>query len=243
MIVQELIKSAYKVLGIVADGEDLTENEYKDGLEAFEDLLSSLSLEGLTLLKTETKKIGKPYEVKPSDPSFDPNTTGKKWKDLIVIGGSNSDYINEDAIMNIRKVYFSDGITHYNCTETSISNIKDLKVQGIGTPKYFAKTYGENSLILEFDITPQENLELYIVGSMPFNTDLKLEDEIEVSFGYKKMLKLNLAREIALLFGLPISDNLLSLAIESKDKVKAQRQKELVLKTDYTLKSVSYLKR
>ena len=229
MIVSEIIKGAHKLLGLVTAGEDISSAEYEDGLEKFNDLMSHLNTMGLFLLNDIDKAFEPPTVLSPTDPNYDPNGT-KTWKQRIVIGGGDDRDYNIAPPTYIKQVYFSysNQARPIILTIVPIDHLNEVKLAVRGMPKFVSITRTEaNGMALEFDYIPLDTYTLHIVGQWSSKidetgaeTNYSLTDDINLNLGAARMLKLQLALELADLYSVQISQQLYMKAEQALKRIK-----------------------
>ena len=201
--ITETIKGALLKLGVLAAGEELAGPEAQDSLMALNRVIDLFNTDGVSISHTTRTVLQAPYTVNRCDY---PDTTDETrvWKSYVSLGKC-MDY-NMIPPIGFDTLYFREsGGTDYPLKifgADQWQNIAVKNVTGIPSHVYVSKGAG-NSMILNFDMIPQDNLTLIGDFRMPYtgtdanNNKYVATDEIQWDFGVEPMLMYALAIELA----------------------------------------------
>jgi len=211
----ELIRRAMRLIGALGVGEAPTAEETSDCLTALNQLLSSWSLDALTIYT----KTNESYTNVPGLPYF-------TW-------GVGGDFDSERPD-KIFRMY----VTHPDGATYELSKIeKDFydpicDKMGTGTPDRFY--YSPDYPLGKVYLYPNPDM-AYTIESSVFKKITKLDnasDEVIIPPGWDRALAYNLALEIAPEFGLQLSEVVIKSATDSLAAVKRMNIKPILSQTE-----------
>ena len=201
MTAQELIKSALRVIGVIATGETPADAELQDGMEALNMLLDSWSNEQLMVY----------YETEDTH-SLSAGTA----KYTIGSGGD---------IDTVRPVKINRAFMRSGTIDTPINIIGEEQYRDIAIKTFSATSawlyYNPGYALGEIYIYPAGGGTLYLYSLKPLTTFTALTDTVTLPPGYERTLKYNLAIELAPEYGKEATITIANRAQKAKDKLKA----------------------
>lgn len=228
MVVSDLINGAFRLLGVLASGENPTASESQDGLSSLNDMLESWKNERLMV-----------FSILPTTMTLVP---GKQTYSL----GPTGDLAIErpTELDQISYLYTTNGspIINMNVPLLNLDQWNQILVPSTtSTIPQFA--YLDDSY-------PNRNLMFYPVPSIVNNTNLFLWGQIDafpdiftdilLPPGYQRALRYNLAVELAAEYGTQASQSVMAVASESKNAVKLKNIKPMYLQCDQGLLSPDF---
>jgi len=243
MLVSKIILNAHKLLGIVTTGEDISTDEYNDGLEIFNDMISHFNNQNLLCAQSVDSEYLAPSMVSPFDPNYNPTNNTRAWKRKIKIGTPDGDYAKTPP-SEVEMIYFLGSSSDKNIVNIVSQELLVPKKQDIeGIPSQAVVTKGEdNSVIIEFDRIPPEGYILHIISKYPFvseadtsRVEYGLTDDLKLNFGYNKLLKYSLAIELSFLYGVPIPKLIIEIADATLLEIKQNNFRPKDMSIDSTL--------
>jgi len=214
---QDLIKGSLRLLGVIASGETPSSSELSDGLSALSGMISSWSNDGFLVFKETIKGFDIP---------------AGKSKYSVGPGGD----LNISWPVDIKSATYQTSIQEgeYLLDELNLDQWADVNLKTLQStlPSYYHlnKTY------------PMAELRLWPIPSQAGRVNLyaltelcgydALTDELCLPPGYERMLRYNLAVELAPEFGLEPSLTVQGIASESKALVQRTNTKPVLLSSD-----------
>jgi len=226
--VSDLINGSFRLLGVLASGENPTASESTDALAALNDMLESWKNERLMVYSI----LPVTMPLVPSKQSYSLGPTG----DLVIERPTELDQISY--------LYTTNGspIINMNVPLLNLDQWNQILVPST------------TSTIPQFayldDAYPNRNLMFYPVPSIVNNVNLFLWGQIDafpdifedilLPPGYQRALRHNLAIELAPEFGTQASSTVAAIAAESKNAVKLKNIKPMYLQCDQALLSPDF---
>ena len=211
----DLITGAMRLIGAVDPGEQLTADEASDGLEQLNELLESLSNEGLAC-----------YQI--------------LQENFTLVAGTASYTIGSGATfsttrpLNVLSGFIRNGSSDSPLgilTREEYNRITNKTTQGL--PEYlFYEPSVANGRIYLYGI-PDAAYVLYIDSQKQLQSFPLLTTAIVLPPGYKRMLRYNLAPEIAPEYNRKVPDAVLTIARESKASIKRLNSRTPKLPLDH----------
>ncbi len=206
----DLISGSLRLIGAIATGEAPSTSEQSDGLSVLNQMIDSWSNDGFLIFKETTKTFSL--------------TPGKSRYTLGPGGDFDNCYPMEikDATFKQSANDLDFPMTQYNLEQWNSISLKD---QQSTIPNYFY--FNRGAPLCELKIWPVPSESSTITLSM-LNQLLKydsLDDELCLPPGYERMLRFNLAIELAPEYGLEPSATVRSIATESKALIQRKNTK------------------
>lgn len=201
--VRDLLTGAFRLIGVVDPSEALDGQSAKDGLQVLNELIESLNLEHL-LNPTGVNRL-------------DVTTTAGQAMHTIGAGG-NFDTTRPVAI---DKAFVTVGTGEYpvqvvDDNEWAALPIKNI--QGIPTKLYYEPEYPLGKVYLWPKPSQAFNLVLWVWDRIP--TFTTVNDTLSLPPGYARMLRYNLAVELAIEWGRAVRPEVAQIAMDSKAAIK-----------------------
>ena len=223
--IRSTINGSLRKLGVLAEGEEATPGQLSDALIDLNGLIESFNNQNLLI----THKIHKTYS-EPSD----------GWTNIITIGAGQQ--FDETAPINTHAAFFRDAAgTDSILTEMSVNEWATIGVKSsVGRPTKYYVSRDNQMLTIYFDIVPDALYTLHLISTMPFlgdgvNNQYTPDSEIDWDYGFERMLRLNLAIELADEYGQQITQNLAINAQKSVDEIKDKNFDPLTSEVDTAL--------
>lgn len=205
-----------RLIGAIDPGEELTASEAADGLELLNELLESLSNEGLAcyqiLQENFTLVAGTASYTIGSGATF--NTT----RPLNVLSGFIRNSSVDYSPLRI--------LTREEYDRIPLKTTQFLPDSLLYTPSV------ANGVITLYGV-PDQAYTLYINSQKQLQSFAALTTPIVLPPGYKRMLRYNLAPEIAPEYNRKVSDTVLAIARESKANIKRLNSRTPKLRLDH----------
>ncbi len=204
MTVQELLKAALRVIGVVAPGETPTDAELQDAREALNLMLESWSDERLIIYFT-TREI---FTLTAGD------------ADYSIGDGADFDTTRPEKIQGAF-IRDSDSIDHpvEIIGESKYREISLKSTQARPDQLWYNPTTPNGTIYLY--PVPDSAEDLYLDSLKPLTEFTNLTAEIEFPGAYKEALKWNLALRLAPEYGKSASQEVIALANSARRKIKA----------------------
>ncbi len=237
-LISQIIDDALVELGVKSPIEQATPQDHSYGLRALNDIIETLNLENLTISYLQEVI----YTGTGGDPVFVMHDGS-----YVVSGGefvthgtsevapwvsphltiSNSGDIPSEAPTHIQNLFWvQDGKTYTSkvMTHNEWAKISIKDTVGIPLRHYIQKT--KTGVKIYFDKTPQAGLVLHIIAKFPYTgttsegAGFRAIDDVTFEVGYRKMLKLRLAVELASSYQISPSQDLIFRAQEAEGILK-----------------------
>jgi hypothetical protein len=215
----DLIRGAMRLIGAVDPGEELTASEAADGLELLNELLESLSNEGLACHQI----LQENFALSSGVASY--------------TVGSGATF-NTTRPLNILSAFLRDSGTDYPLgilTREEYDRIQGKTTQS--QPEYLLYTPSvANGVITLYGVPAKAYAVtdgLYINSQKQLQQFTGLTTAIVLPPGYKRMLRYNLAPELAPEYNRKVPDAVLAIARESKAAVKRLNSRTPTLRLDH----------
>lgn len=220
---RSIIKGAFRALGRLGRGRDLTAEEGQDGLELLNQLIASWKGENLLLPSRTTEELT--YSTSAS---------------TYTIGSGGA--LNTVRPIQILDAFHRENGSDYSMEIMSFRRWGDIAYKGVGT--YPERLYYEPEYPLgkiHYDYQPSTGLTLHLISMKEITAFADLTTTINLPSEYDNALRTNLAVMWAPDFGQSASQELMLSAVESKASLKriARANREEVLTTDGGLRAKS----
>lgn len=202
MTVAKLIEKALKKIGVLSSGQTPDADQYSDGLDALNDLISFWSSQRLGV-----------YTIANISHTL---TVG----DGVYTIGSTGD-IAETRPFSILSAYLRRNGVDYKVTRRSreyFDSLFDKDVSGIPEDFYYEPTYPDGTITVY--PYPDAADTLYLRVWQPMTEYTATTEEISLPKEYETALVFNLARDIASEYGVAIPNNVAARAAETVDVLK-----------------------
>lgn len=226
MLISKTIDGALRLIGVLAAGEEANPEEHADGLERINSLIESFNLQ--SLLISYTKQV-----VLPALPIA---------KAKITIGKElTNDYVQVAPIEIIQAFFRDAGGMDYPIRLWSIDQWSRLVNKSIvARPTNYFVQYGNDngmrSLELQFNTIPYPTDELHLMARMPYigaTGSYLPTDDIEWDYGFERMIRYNLAVELAPEYGIvDIPQIVIQTALTTLNEVKQSNYEPLAMEVD-----------
>jgi len=225
--IRSTINGAMRKLGVLAEGEEATPGQLSDALIDINGLIEDFNNQNLLI----THKIDNTY-----------STPDGGWSNVITIGTATGSTFEEVAPINIHAAFFRDsGLSDSLLTEQSINEWASIvNKNNIGRPTRFYVSRDNQKLTIYFDMIPDADYTLHLIASMPYlgdstNNQYTPDSEIDWDYGFERMIRLNLAIELASEYGAVVPQDIAILAQQSIDRIKDKNYDPLVAEVDTAL--------
>ena len=213
---RSIIKGAFRSLGRLGRGRDLTGDESTDGLELLNQLIASWKGEGLLLPYRTTEQL-----------------TYSTSKISYTIG-SGGDFNTVRPVQTVDAFHRDGTGVDYSMDQMNLREFNNIAYKNVG--KYPERYYYEPEYPLgkiHFDYLPDTGLTLHLISMNEVTAFADLTTTINLPSEYDKALRSNLAVDWAPDFGQAVSSELMLGAVESKNALKriakANREDTLVI--------------
>lgn len=205
--IRDTITGALRLIEEVGAGETPTSESLNDGLYSLKSMISSWSIQGGMVFTKSTDL----FSLVSGTSSYSIGATG----DFATARPLDIDYITIS----------SGGVdfTLEEMTEQEYAGIAIKTVQGMPYAFYYDGNYPNGNI--KFYPTPSENYVITIYSNKPLSEFTSVNEQLIAPEGYERAFRYNLAVEIAPEYGKQASASVASIAIESKNAVKSQNNK------------------
>lgn len=223
MTVRDLINGSLRLIGVLAEGESPTAQAQSDAFSALNNLIDSLSTESLMIwskiAETFTLNVGQQtYQMGTGASDF--NTTRPQLIEnaLIIPYATSPQFqlpmriLNKDEFASIMLKTTESAIPLfvYNDAQSPISNINVWPI-------------------------PNSPAQIVFYSWKPIADFATVDEDISLPPGYERMLRFNLAIELAPEYGKEPSETVLGIAVQSKAKIKRMNSKPIYSTVDQGL--------
>lgn len=215
--VSDLIKGSLRLLGAIAQGETPSSNESTDALAALNDMLDSWSNEGLMLFNRSIET----FSLVSSQSSYTFGTGGdfNSARPIRLIQAKAKQSGN-DAETSVR-VLNSDEWSRI--TDTTIESNLPLSI-------YYNDSYPLGTVYVW--PVPSATASLILYSDKPLSNFSLIADTVSLPPGYKEAMRYNLAMRLAPEYGRGISQDIASIAIESKANLMRTNTETVLMQSD-----------
>jgi len=208
--VQELIDGAMRLAGVVADGETITAKEAQDALSAMNQMIEAWALEGILLYDLDIQVFTWPANT--DQVTVGPTGTLVGYRPLEVSKAS----FFRDTTKSIRytprivgeKEFYS--VAYPNVSST----FPEMMYVNYSYPNAEISIFPKLTLSKEFNLFSRREL------TQPAN----LTTVLSFPQGYAQAFRFNLATVLAPEFGVPVSNDILRIAVDTKEKIRRLNQ-------------------
>lgn len=202
MLVSSLIKASLRAIGAIESGVEASADEYADGLESLNSLLTNLSDDGIIIPSRTVDQLA----IGVSQASYSIGSGGEFDTELPL-------WI-EHAFIRL------DGID-YSIDISDAVQYKDISNKFItGAPPRFLYYEPSHPLgRIYFNVIPLTTHTLHLTSMKPLSEFAAITDEIGLPKSYERFLRWNLAVELAPEYGQSNVQLVMKLAEDSRDSV------------------------
>lgn len=215
--VQNLIHGALRLIRVKGRGRPISGEDSQSAFDALNMLLAGLSLDNPFAFAV-TKES---FSISAGQATYTIGPTG----DMVTVRPEE-----------IRELFFNDGVTDYPIkfiTESEWTPIADKTVTGRPERVWYNPTFPDGTLYFEY--YPDTNYTLNVHSLKALTAFTSLTQTVELPPGYERMIKYNLALELAPEYGRPVSQEVFLIAQQTLDAVKRRNRRTPVLVVDPAL--------
>lgn len=217
----ELINSALRLIGMLAEGETPSAETSQDALSALNQMIDSWSTERLSVYNTQDQVFTWPADT------------------ITRTLGATGDFVGNRPVLIEDSTYFRDPSTNVSF---GIKLINQQQYNGIAV-KTVTSTYPQvmwvNMTFPDITMTiyprPTRALEWHFVSVQELAQPATLATNLYLPPGYLRALKYNLASEIAAEFGVEPSPTVQRIAMAAKRNIKRINNPDDVMSMPYSL--------
>ena len=222
MLISKTINSALRILGVLSEEEEATPAQAQDAVNSLNGMIEAFTNESLIIPHNEIKSYTKPVGG---------------WSNAVTIG--SGEQIDETAPTEILTAFFRDaGGSDFQLKPFSFNQWADIRTKNtIARPISFFYETNIRSIKIYFDTIPYAEDTLKLVAKMPFDTIYKVTDDVAWDYGYERMIRYNLAIELASEYGSSLNDSLVAIATNSKAHIKRMNASIPMLNMDIALQN------
>lgn len=198
-----IVTSAMRKNGVLTKGEAPSADEAADGLEMLNDLLASLSNDSLIVY-------------------------ARTLENFTLVGGTSSYTIGPSATFNTTRpvkviaAYVQSGGVDYPLTVVSDESFSAITYKSTsGIPEFLNYSNSYPTATIKLYPSPSSAYDLYILTEKPLTAFASLSTVVSLPPGWERMLKHNLAMEMAPEFGQQAPAEVVEIAKESKAEIKS----------------------
>jgi hypothetical protein len=223
--VNDLISRSMRALQALGDNEVPTASEYNDGRVAFNSMLESFSLDGLSSYVMQEQSFS--LVVGTNSYTIGSGGVVNVTRPTEITQAYIRDSLNNDFLMNL----------HTRDTWNQIGNRGSNITSQIPTDLFYDP---QNPLgVINIFPTPSEANTCFFDSTLQLTTFPSATTQLAMPIGYERMYVYNLAVELASMFGFPIppvqpgQKNVTVLAMESLEKVKRMNMQSKPMIANY----------
>lgn len=217
----ELINSALRLIGMLAEGETPSAETSQDALSALNQMIDSWSIERLSVYNTQDQVFTWPTDT------------------ITRTLGPTGDFVGNRPVLIEDSTYFRDPTTNVSF---GVKLINQQQYNGIAV-KTVTSTYPQvmwvNMTFPNITMTiyprPTRALEWHFVSVQELTQPATLGTTLYLPLGYLRALKYNLASEIAAEFGVEPSPTVQRIAMAAKRNIKRINNPDDVMSMPYSL--------
>lgn len=217
----ELINSALRLIGMLAEGETPSAETSQDALSALNQMIDSWSTERLSVYNTQDQVFTWPTDT------------------ITRTLGPTGDFVGNRPVLIEDSTYFRDPTTNVSF---GVKLINQQQYNGIAV-KTVTSTYPQvmwvNMTFPNITMTiyprPTRALEWHFVSVQELTQPATLGTTLYLPLGYLRALKYNLASEIAAEFGVEPSPTVQRIAMAAKRNIKRINNPDDVMSMPYSL--------
>jgi len=225
--IRSTINGAMRKLGILAEGEELTPGQLTDAMIDVNGVIEDFNNQNLLI----THKVDNSYP-----------TPDAGWSNVVTISPIEGSTFEEVSPINVHTAFFRDsGLSDSPLAEMSINEWAAIvNKQNIGRPTKYYISRDNQKFTIYFDMIPDADYTLHLIASMPYlgdgtNNQYTPDSEINWDYGFERMIRLNLAIELADEYGAQVTQSLAILAQQSVDRIKDKNYDPLTSEVDTAL--------
>jgi len=217
----ELINSALRLIGMLAEGETPSAEVSQDALSALNQMIDSWSIERLSVYNTQDQVFTWPTDT------------------ITRTLGPTGDFVGNRPVLIDDSTYFRDPTTNVSF---GVKLINQQQYNGIAV-KTVTSTYPQvmwvNMTFPDITMTiyprPTRALEWHFVSVQEISQPANLATNLYLPPGYLRALKYNLAAEMAPEFGVEPSPTVQRIAMASKRNLKRVNNPDDIMSLPYSL--------
>jgi hypothetical protein len=225
--IRKTINGAMRKLGVLAEGEEATSGQLDDALIDINGLIENFNTQNLLI----SHRVDNSY----------PTPTGG-WSNVITIGTATGSTFEEVAPIEIHSAYIRDsGLSDSPLELMSLNDWTTIITKSsVGRPTRYFISRDNQKLTIYFDVIPDADYTLHLFASLPYlgdgaNNQYTPDSEIDWDYGFERMIRLNLAIELADEYQIEPTQNLMRSAQQSVDRIKAKNHTPLTSELDTAL--------
>lgn len=227
--ITQTLRSAVQKLGVLAVGEELSDNEYRDCLVALNRVVDNYHTNGIFIGSTQDIVLSAP--------------TGG-WKGSVSFG-KNCDYDEIRPTEFVSLAFRESGNTEYPLKEMSNNEYMEISVKNtVAIPSKFLYDFKRGDIgLLNFDCIPQDGLELVgltkvrYTGTTSQGAPLNSSDEVDWDDGIEAMIVYRTAIELAPDYGVRDIGTIASLLDDIEGKVIRRNAPEYTMEVEDSMRS------
>lgn len=205
---KDIIKGSLRLIGVVAEGEEPTPEEFRDSLSAFNLMIDSWSIENLAVYSTQDQVFNWPA-----------NTAVRTL-------GPTGDFVGNRPIDLDDSTYFKDASSGISFPIKIINQLQysNLALKSVTStyPQCIWVNYDMPNITMTLYPVLTKELEFHFVSifELPKVTISNLTEQLSFPPGYERAIKYNLACELAPEFGISPTREVIRIATISKRNIK-----------------------
>jgi len=198
------IERAMRLLGILADGETPSANEYADGLESLNQMLDSWSTERLAVYSTQ-------------DQSFT-WTAGQASRTL----GASGNFVGTRPIHVDPATYYTLNGVSYPLQLINREQYSDITLKTVTStlPEVMYVNMTDPNITMYLYPVPVSDIAIHVISVVPLSQAANTSTTLAFPPGYLRAFAYNLALEIAPEYGIKPSEDVRRVAMVSKRNLK-----------------------
>jgi hypothetical protein len=208
--VQEIIDGAMRLAGVVADGETITAKEAQDALMAMNQMIEAWALEGILLYDLDKQVLTWPADTEQI--TVGPTGTVVGYRPLEVSRAS----FFRDTVSNIR--YSTRIVGEKEFYSVAYPNVSSTYPEML----YVNYTYPNAEINIFPKLTTAKEFNLF--SRRELTQPANLTTVLSFPPGYSQAFRFNLATVLAPEFGVPVSNDILRIAVDTKEKIRRLNQ-------------------
>lgn len=216
---REIIKASLRLCRVLASGENPTADEFKDALSAYNAMLDSWSLDGLVVPVREREE----FTLIPGQSSYTLGPTGDfaTTRPTEIFQASVIDENSSPAFENPLDVL----------TASEWATISQKSLQSDLPTKLYAKGTSPLETVFIWPV-PLSAKKIALYSDKPLGPVTNPNATLSLQPGHEEALRYNFAIRIAPEYGKTLSEEVIAIANESKEKIERRNNKSEVLGMD-----------
>lgn len=222
MTVNDLINGSLRLIGVLAEGENPSAQQQTDAFNALNDLVDSLSNESLLIWS----KLSETFNLVAGQQTYQFGNGAPDWN-----SSTGRPQLIENALIIPPQTTPQPQLPMRILNKDEWAGIILKNIQST-IPLFLYPDYANPYCNCNLWPEPQCNTTIIVYSWKPLADFTSLTEEIELPPGYDRMLRFNLAVELAPEYGKEASQTVLGIAIQSKSKIKRMNSKPLYMQMD-----------